>query len=224
MKLEEAHISAPPRAKLACKSTNIEIEEVDQSQQDEDEEEDSHRSSDNEFLDEETTRNFNERVERVGPSGEDNSRTKTPEYVGLVNAEPCSGMTRKGNVGGNISSIEAILEVNRQISSSKKDLSETSSSQSQTAQVNQIKSDDEVSVPDDKADVERQDLHGGRSLSSTPNSDVPDKSPIIEEKRSSMKKLDEDLGISSVSLENMRVLEQFESAMLEADCSKTATC
>ncbi|XP_035741731.1 uncharacterized protein LOC118450240 isoform X2 [Vespa mandarinia] len=198
VKLEEAHISAPPRAKLACKSTNIEIEEVDRSQQDEDEE-DFHRSSDNEFLDEETTQNFNERVERVGPSGEDNSRIKTPEYVGLVDAEPCSGMTTK-------------------------DLPETSSSQSQTAQVNQIKSDDEVSVPDDKADVERQDLHGGRSSSSTPHSDVPNKPPIIEEKRSSMKKLDEDLGISSVSLENMRVLEQFESAMLEADCSKTATC
>ncbi|XP_046820721.1 uncharacterized protein LOC124425020 isoform X2 [Vespa crabro] len=198
VKLEEAHISAPPRAKLACKSTNIEIEEVDRSQQDEDEE-DSHRSSDNEFLDEETTQNFNERVERMGPSGEDNSRIKTPEYVGLVDAEPCSGMITK-------------------------DLPETSSSQSQTAQVNQIKSDDEVSVPDDKADVERQDLHSGRSSSSTPHSDVPNKPPIIEEKRSSMKKLDEDLGISSVSLENMRVLEQFESAMLEADCSKTATC
>ncbi|XP_047347838.1 uncharacterized protein LOC124948370 isoform X2 [Vespa velutina] len=198
VKLEEAHISAPPRAKLACKSTNIEIEEVNRSQQDEDEE-DSHRSSDNEFLDEETTQNFNERVERVGPSGEDNSRIKTPEYVGLVDAEPCSGITTK-------------------------DLPETSSSQSQTAQVNQIKSDDEVSVPDDKADVERQDLHGGRSSSSTPHSDVPNKPPIIEEKRSSKEKLDEDLGISSVSLENMRVLEQFESAMLEADCSKTATC
>lgn len=223
MKLEEAHISAPPRAKLACKSTNIEIEEVNRSQQDEDEE-DSHRSSDNEFLDEETTQNFNERVERVGPSGEDNSRIKTPEYVGLVDAEPCSGITTKGNVDGNISSIEAILEVNDKISSSKKDLPETSSSQSQTAQVNQIKSDDEVSVPDDKADVERQDLHGGRSSSSTPHSDVPNKPPIIEEKRSSKEKLDEDLGISSVSLENMRVLEQFESAMLEADCSKTATC
>ncbi|XP_047347837.1 uncharacterized protein LOC124948370 isoform X1 [Vespa velutina] len=223
VKLEEAHISAPPRAKLACKSTNIEIEEVNRSQQDEDEE-DSHRSSDNEFLDEETTQNFNERVERVGPSGEDNSRIKTPEYVGLVDAEPCSGITTKGNVDGNISSIEAILEVNDKISSSKKDLPETSSSQSQTAQVNQIKSDDEVSVPDDKADVERQDLHGGRSSSSTPHSDVPNKPPIIEEKRSSKEKLDEDLGISSVSLENMRVLEQFESAMLEADCSKTATC
>lgn len=223
MKLEEAHISAPPRAKLACKSTNIKIEEIDRTQRDEDEE-DSHRSSDNEFLDEETTRNFNEQVERVGPNGEDDSRTKTPEYVELVDAEPCSRTTTKGNVDGNISSIEAILEVNDQISSSKKDLPETSSSQSQIAQVSQIKSDDEVSVPDDKADVERQDLHGGRSSSSTPDSDVPHKPPIIEEERSSMKELDENLGISSVSLENMRVLEQFESAMLEADCSKTATC
>nr|KAF7429451.1 hypothetical protein H0235_005849 [Vespula pensylvanica] len=219
----QAHISAPPRAKLACKSTNVEIEEIDRTQQDQDEG-DSHRSSDNEFLDEETTRNFNERVERVGPNGEDDSRTKTLEYVELVDAEPCSRTTTKGNVDGNISSIEAILEVNDQISSSKKDLPETSSSQSQTAQVSQIKSDDEVSVPDDKADVERQDLHGGRSSSSTPDSDVPHKPPIIEEERSSMKELDEDLGISSVSLENMRVLEQFESAMLEADCSKTATC
>ncbi|XP_043667087.1 uncharacterized protein LOC122628660 isoform X2 [Vespula pensylvanica] len=198
VKLEEAHISAPPRAKLACKSTNVEIEEIDRTQQDQDEG-DSHRSSDNEFLDEETTRNFNERVERVGPNGEDDSRTKTLEYVELVDAEPCSRTTTK-------------------------DLPETSSSQSQTAQVSQIKSDDEVSVPDDKADVERQDLHGGRSSSSTPDSDVPHKPPIIEEERSSMKELDEDLGISSVSLENMRVLEQFESAMLEADCSKTATC
>ncbi|KAI4494419.1 hypothetical protein M0802_008911 [Mischocyttarus mexicanus] len=212
VKLEEAHISAPPRTKLACKSTNVEIEEVDRlhHRQDKDDEE-------------EATENIDE---RVGPSAEDDSRSKTSEYASLV-TESCSRMTTKDNADGSITPKEAISNIkeNDQILSPKKDfLSETSFSQSRTAQVNPIRPDDEVSVPDDKADVEKQDLHGGRLSSSTPNSDLPDEAFITEEGRSFMKELDEDLGISTVSLESMRVLEQFESAMLEADCSKTATC
>ncbi|XP_014606320.1 PREDICTED: uncharacterized protein LOC106787989 isoform X1 [Polistes canadensis] len=229
VKLEEAHISAPPRAKLACKSTtNIEIdEELDRFHlQDKDDQKNFCKSSNNEFpREQEEEEEEEERV--VGPRAEDDSRSKTLEYAELVNEKSCSRMTTKGNADdGNVTSKEAISNIkeNDQILSLKKDFSETSFSQSQTAQVNPIKPDDEVSVPDDKADVERQDLHGGRSSSSTPDSDVSNKTSITEEGRSSMKELDEDLGISTVSLESMRVLEQFESAMLEADCSKTATC
>lgn len=92
----------------------------------------------------------------------------------------------------------------------------------------------EVSVPDDKADSERQDLSSGRrstsasSSSSTSDSDTPEQamndSIKYSRRRLSGNDYKERLGINAVSPENMQVLEQFESAMLETGCSNAATC
>lgn len=237
VKLEEAHISAPPRAKLACKNSTItedkksnELEELDGSQKDETEE-DPPRSSDNECAYEDSAQLYEEQqVVRVERHAEDDSRSKSPVFVDFADDESCSRTATKDDADGNVPKAETTpnVEENGSANPSKPDLSETTSSSSQSshiAQMNHAKSRDEILVPDDKADVERQDLNGDRSSSSTPDSDVPDKVPITEERRSPAKeKLDEDLGISSVSAESMRVLEQFESAMLEADSDKNSTC
>lgn len=91
----------------------------------------------------------------------------------------------------------------------------------------------EVSVPDDKADSERQDLSSGRcstsasNSSSTSDSDTPEQAmndSIKYSRRLSGNDYKERLGINAVSPENMQVLEQFESAMLETGCSNAATC
>lgn len=92
----------------------------------------------------------------------------------------------------------------------------------------------EVSVPDDKADSERQDLSSGTrstsasSSSSTSDSDTPEQamndSIKYSRRRLSGNDYKERLGINAVSPENMQVLEQFESAMLETGCSNAATC
>ncbi|XP_076620423.1 uncharacterized protein LOC143341403 [Colletes latitarsis] len=101
------------------------------------------------------------------------------------------------------------------------------------AQSNFLELRNEVSVPDDKADTERQDLSSGRrstsssSVSSTSDSDTPEQAmnDTIEysRRRLSGNGYKERLGISAVSPESMQVLEQFESAMLETDCSNAAT-
>lgn len=92
----------------------------------------------------------------------------------------------------------------------------------------------EVSVPDDKADSERQDLSSGRcststnSTTSTSDSDTPEQamndSVKYSRRRLSGNEYKERLGINAVSPESMQVLEQFESAMLETGCSNAATC
>ncbi|KAK2587474.1 hypothetical protein KPH14_003178 [Odynerus spinipes] len=232
VKLEEAHISAPPRAKLACENSstivedekNYEIEELDESQKDEIEE-DPPRNSDNEYADEEIAQTYEKQVERVERRDEDDSRSKSPEFLGSTDDESCSRTTANDYADGNVSNIEE----NGPAVPAKPDIAEAAESSSlqssHIAQIKHAKPLEEVLVPDVKADVERQDLQGGRSLSSTPDSNVPDKVPITEERRSpAEEELDENLGISSVSLESMRVLEQFESAMLEADSGKNATC
>ncbi|XP_076282663.1 uncharacterized protein LOC143210071 [Lasioglossum baleicum] len=102
------------------------------------------------------------------------------------------------------------------------------------AQSNFLELRNEVSVPDDKADTERQDLSSGRrstsssSGSSTSDSDTPEQAMNdtikYSRRRLSGKEYKERLGINAVSPESMKVLEQFESAMLETECSNAATC
>ncbi|OAD61739.1 PHD finger protein 21A [Eufriesea mexicana] len=107
------------------------------------------------------------------------------------------------------------------------------------AQNNFLELRNEVSVPDDKADSERQDLSSGRrstssssgsstSSSSTSDSDTPEQamndSIKYSRRRLSGNEYKERLGITAVSPESMQVLEQFESAMLETGCSNAATC
>lgn len=102
------------------------------------------------------------------------------------------------------------------------------------AQSNLLELRNEVSVPEDKADTERQDLSCGRRLtsssssSSTSDSDTPEQAmnDTIEHSRRLLSENDyeERLGINAVSPESMQVLAQFESAMLETDCSNAATC
>ncbi|XP_076759980.1 uncharacterized protein LOC143428753 isoform X2 [Xylocopa sonorina] len=105
------------------------------------------------------------------------------------------------------------------------------------AQSNYLELRNEVSVPDDKADSERQDLSSGRrstssssssSSSSTSDSDTPEQamsnSVKYSRRRLTGNEYKERLGINAVSPESMQVLEQFESAMLETGCSNAATC
>ncbi|XP_076236108.1 uncharacterized protein LOC143180333 [Calliopsis andreniformis] len=101
------------------------------------------------------------------------------------------------------------------------------------AQSNFLELHNEVSVPDDKADTERQDLSSGRrstssSSSNTSDSDTPEQAMNdtikYSRRRLSGNEYKERLGINAVSPESMQVLEQFESAMLETDCSNAATC
>ena len=102
------------------------------------------------------------------------------------------------------------------------------------AQSNFLELRTEVSVPDDKADTERQDLSSGRrstttsSSSSTSDSDTPEQAMNdtikYSRRRLSGNEYKERLSINAVSPESMQVLEQFESAMLETDCSNAATC
>lgn len=99
------------------------------------------------------------------------------------------------------------------------------------AQSNFLELRNEVSVPDDKADSERQDLSSGRrsiSSNSSSDSDTPeqamDDSIKYTRRRLSGNEYKEHLGINAVSPESMQVLEQFESAMLETGCSNAATC
>lgn len=102
------------------------------------------------------------------------------------------------------------------------------------AQNNFLELRNEVSVPDDKADSERQDLSSGRrstsssSNSSTSDSDTPEQAMNdtikYSRRRLSGNEYKERLGINAVSPESMQVLEQFESAMLETGCSNAATC
>ncbi|XP_078048983.1 uncharacterized protein LOC144476195 [Augochlora pura] len=103
------------------------------------------------------------------------------------------------------------------------------------AQSNFLELRNEVSVPDDKADTERQDLSSGRRStssssngSSTSDSDTPEQAMNdtikYSRRRLSGKEYKERLGINAVSPESMKVLEQFESAMLENECSNAATC
>lgn len=101
------------------------------------------------------------------------------------------------------------------------------------AQSNFLELRNEVSVPDDKADTERQDLSRGRrstssSSSNASDSDTPEQAMNdtikYSRRRLSGNEYKQRLGINAVSPESMQVLEQFESAMLETDCSNAATC
>lgn len=82
----------------------------------------------------------------------------------------------------------------------------------------------EVSVPEIKAETERQDLRSNDQKSASSDCisllENVDDSEDVDSKR----EVTERLGISTVSLESMQVLEQFESIMLEVDRGDTANC
>ncbi|KAG7198632.1 hypothetical protein KM043_005991 [Ampulex compressa] len=103
------------------------------------------------------------------------------------------------------------------------------------AQSNLLELRNEVSVPEDKADTEKQDLPSGRRStgsngfsSSNSDSDTPEQAmnnPMDRPRRlPSANEYEERLDIDTVSPESMQVLEQFETAMLETDHSNAATC
>lgn len=80
-----------------------------------------------------------------------------------------------------------------------------------------------VSVPDDKAETERQDLIGGRRSISDNESDTPEQTIKEGNKNILYEEIKERLNFNTVSSESLQVLEQFESAVLDVDRVGSAT-
>ncbi|XP_053999379.1 uncharacterized protein LOC128887468 [Hylaeus anthracinus] len=267
VKLEEAHIPAPSRAKLVYKSGNAsEKNELDISETaDEDTNSEfvtrTHTSSCNfedNFTDREVKQTSwlsNRSAAKKGQKKDNATKSDTFDSTSSsltraadvityerkrgntyirVECEPDhdeEDSTLSGTCQNDTNYSRRIASFAEIVSSNRRDRHESASLCN--AQSNFLELRNEVSVPDDKADTERQDLSSGRrstsssSVSSTSDSDTPEQAMNdtinYSRRRLSGNGYKERLGINAVSPESMQVLEQFESAMLETDCSNAAT-
>lgn len=269
MKLEEAHIPAPSRAKLVYKSgttserNEVEVTEVanEETNNDECATKESLSSSnfvEDDFVDRDVKQTnwlSSKILMKKGQGKNDNSTVKSVEsqesasnsvksknfitygrkrgntYV-RVECEPDDDEDALTDAFPNDVTYTRIGSLTEIVSENRKDRQDSVSICN--AQNNFLELRNEVSVPDDKADSERQDLSSGRcststnSTTSTSDSDTPEQamndSVKYSRRRLSGNEYKERLGINAVSPESMQVLEQFESAMLETGCSNAATC
>ncbi|KZC07464.1 PHD finger protein 21A, partial [Dufourea novaeangliae] len=229
VKLEEAHIPAPLRAKLVYKTGNAsEKNDLDI----------------NEVTDEDTNSNIyvSKASLSSGTFDDDYNDCEIKQTSWLANRiamkknqknnNGSKGMNSFDSIPSSITRTADIITYERKRPTpSVRDRQDSASLCN--AQSNFLELRNEVSVPDDKADTERQDLSSGRrstssSGSSTSDSDTPEQAMNdtikYSRRRLSGNEYKERLGINAVSPESMQVLEQFESAMLETDCSNAATC
>lgn len=270
VKLEEAHLPAPPRAKLVYKSgTASERNELDIGETADEDTNSSEYATrtplssgnfEDDFTDREvkqTTSWLSNRIAAKKGQKKDNgtksgdtfdstpsSLTRTPDIITYerkrantyirVECEPDhdeEDNALPGPCQTDATYSRRIASLAEIVSNNRRDR-QTSGSLC-NAQNNFLELRNEVSVPDDKADTERQDLSSGRrstsssSVSSTSDSDTPEQAMNdtikYSRRRLSGNGYKERLGINAVSPESMQVLEQFESAMLETDCSNAAT-
>nr|XP_031846342.1 uncharacterized protein LOC116432947 [Nomia melanderi] len=269
VKLEEAHIPAPSRAKLVYKSgTTSERNELDISEvADEDTNSNeyvgktplSSGNIDEEYNDREVKQTSwlanriamkknqrndagNKIIDSFDPVPSSVTRTadiityerKRPNQFVRVECEPDDDEDNAlvGTFQTDVTYPRRIASLAEIVSDNRRDRQDSASLCN--AQSNFMELRNEVSVPDDKADTERQDLSSGRrstsssSGSSTSDSDTPEQAMNdtikYSRRRLSGNEYKERLGINAVSPESMQVLEQFESAMLETECSNAATC
>lgn len=259
MKLEEAHIPAPSRAKLVYKSgtvdesNKLEVTEIADEESNSNEYDNKTSSSlgifEDDFAVREAERNNWLPAAVIEKLGEKNDNTvKSTECFDSVSNFSRSNdvITYKRKRSSNkyfLMDCESDFEekdnavtgtpfLTEIVSDSQRDRHDTESLCN--AQSNFLELRNDVSVPDDKADSERQDLSSGRRStscsrsSSSSDSDTPeqamDNSLKYSRRRLSDNNYKERLGINAVSPESMQVLEQFESAMRETGCSNAATC
>ncbi|XP_034170927.2 uncharacterized protein LOC117600068 [Osmia lignaria lignaria] len=265
VKLEEAHIPAPSRAKLVYKRSNVaernelEVTEIADEESNSHEYDNKTSSSlsifEDDFALREAERNnwlpaaviekLGEKNDNTGKSTEcfdsvsnfsrsndviTYKRKRSNNKYFLMDCE--SDFEEKDNAVTGTPFPSHIASLTEIASQSQRDLHDTEPLRN--AQSNFLELRNEVSVPDDKADSERQDLSSGRRStscsrsSSTSDSDTPeqamDNSLKYSRRRLSDNTYKERLGINAVSPESMQVLEQFESAMRETGCSNAATC
>ncbi|CAK9826064.1 PHD finger protein 21A [Anthophora retusa] len=270
VKLEEAHIPAPSRAKLVYKSGSTsernELEVTEVADEDTNSNEYVTKTSlsssnfEGDFADREVKRSnwFSSKIlmkkgqknDNTAKSVESldsisNTTTRSNDFITYerkhdntyvrVDCEPDDDEEDHAMAG----TFQADVTYTRRVGSltdiaSEKRRDRQDSTSLCNAQSNFLELRNEVSVPDDKADSERQDLSSGRrstsssSSSSTSDSDTPEQamndSIKYSRRRLSGNEYKDRMGIIAVSPESMQVLEQFESAMLETGCSNAATC
>ncbi|XP_043518049.1 uncharacterized protein LOC122532920 isoform X2 [Frieseomelitta varia] len=268
VKLEEAHIPAPSRAKLVYKSgttserNEVEVTEVANEETNNDRcatkasSSSSNNFVENDFVDREVkqTNWLSSKILMKKGQKNDNTIKNVESQDSASNSAKSNNFITYGRKRGNTyvrvecepdddedaltdafqndvtyTRIRSLTEI---VSENRKDRQDSVSICN--AQNNFLELRNEVSVPDDKADSERQDLSSGRcststnSTTSTSDSDTPEQamndSVKYSRRRLSGNEYKERLGINAVSSESMQVLEQFESAMLETGCSNAATC
>ncbi|KAK9297892.1 hypothetical protein QLX08_008551 [Tetragonisca angustula] len=268
VKLEEAHIPAPSRAKLVYKSgttserNEVEVTEVANEETNNDEcaikatSSSSNNFVEDDFVDREVKQTnwlSSKILMKKGQKNDNTIKSKIESQESASNSKSNNFITygrKRGNTYVRVecepdddedaltdafqsdvtyTRIGSLTEI---VSENRKDRQDSVSICN--AQNNFLELRNEVSVPDDKADSERQDLSSGRcststnSTTSTSDSDTPEQamndSVKYSRRRLSGNEYKERLGINAVSPESMQVLEQFESAMLETGCSNAATC
>ncbi|KAK1131368.1 hypothetical protein K0M31_017653 [Melipona bicolor] len=268
VKLEEAHIPAPSRAKLVYKSgttserNEVEVTEVANEETNNDEcATKASSSSSNNFVEDGVVdrevkqtswlsskiltkkgQKNNNTIKSVESQESTSNSVKSNNFITYgrkrgntyvrVECEPDDDEDALTDAFQNDVTCTRIGSLTEIVSESRKDRQDSVSICN--AQNNFLELRNEVSVPDDKADSERQDLSSGRcststnSTTSTSDSDTPEQamndSVKYSRRRLSGNEYKERLGINAVSPESMQVLEQFESAMLETGCSNAATC
>ncbi|XP_003702329.1 uncharacterized protein LOC100876648 [Megachile rotundata] len=253
VKLEEAHIPAPSRAKLVYKRNNVaernelEVTEIADDDANSNEYDNKAPLSPNIFEDDFTVREVersnwlsNKVIDKMGEKSDNAAKgsesfdsvanfARTNEVITYERKRSSKYIRLECETDHDENRIASLTEI---VSESRRDRQDAESLCN--AQSNFLELRNEVSVPDDKADSERQDLYSGRRStsssrsSSTSDSDTPeqamDNSIKYSRRRLSDNDFKERLGINAVSSESMQVLEQFESAMLETGCSNAATC
>ncbi|XP_026675112.1 uncharacterized protein LOC108631907 isoform X2 [Ceratina calcarata] len=254
VKLEEAHIPAPPRAKLVYKSgTASERNELEVTEIADDD------TNSNEYVNKTpplSFGNFSDDVadqevkqknwlsKKIANKGQENPTTSAETL------DSASNSTRSNDIipyecdddeDDNLltDTFQADVTYTRRIETLTEIVSKNQEDRQDSpsvcnAQSNFLELRNEVSVPDDKADSERQDLSSGRrstsssSGNSASDSDTPEQAmeDSIKYSRGQLteNEYNERLGIRAVSSESMQVLEQYESAVLETGCSNAATC
>ncbi|XP_066598303.1 uncharacterized protein [Prorops nasuta] len=215
VKLEEAHLPAPPRAKLVPNCT-IDAEDLKVDGEllvNREYVEDDNASHDDRFLAESnkiwiSRSAMNKAIEIIECSPERESKNEFCKYDERNEDVSNDEVTSEDDV--------TILKENLSGKRSKE-------SRLHIAQGDLAKLANEVPLPENKADTERQDLPGCEDdddFSPARNA----KNQLDQSKRCQIGNVKKSLELNAVSSESMLVLEQFESAMTDDDRGDTATC